>query len=101
MSWKHALTEKIELDDGRALITLADARAFVLAIPDPAARHVKWQNVTGALLSAARTGREDVIRIATEQLKRAFAAPPFPHVGLATTKKKSAPQRRAKDSPAI
>jgi hypothetical protein len=93
MSWSRHLSEKIDLADGSVLATLAEARAFVLAIPEPAAQHTKWQNIVGVLLSAARSGREDLIRIATDQLKRAFDTPPFPHVGLAPAKKKSAPQR--------
>jgi hypothetical protein len=86
MPWSQQLSEIIELDDGSTLITLADARGFVLALPAAAQLHGKWQRMAGILLSAARTGRDDLVCIATAQLKEAFQHPPYPHVGLAPAK---------------
>jgi hypothetical protein len=67
-------------------------------------QHVKWQRLAGCLMSAARTGRWDLIALATDQLEHALSYPPFAHVKLgvgnqkkptARSAKRRAPRRRA------
>jgi hypothetical protein len=44
----------IELPDGRKLETLADCRAYILALP--AREHARWEGAAGELLKAATLG---------------------------------------------
>lgn len=88
MPWTQRLAQPIALDNGEVLYSLRDARKFILALPEQDLRYEKWQTVVGSLLSAAHTGRADIISIATEQLRHALLTPPF------------APRRLANDSPA-
>lgn len=103
MPWTQRLAEPIVLDNGQVLYTLHDARKFILALPEQDLRYAKWQTFASSLLSAAHTGRVDVIGIATEQLRQALLTPPFAPVRLADNsppKKPPAPsvqrRRRAK-----
>jgi hypothetical protein len=46
----------IELPDGRKLETLADCRAYILALPPRKQQEARWQHATAQLLKAAKRG---------------------------------------------
>lgn len=83
MSWTLRLSYPIALDNGEVLLTLRDVRKFILALPEQDLRYAKWQTLAGSLLTAAHTGRADLINIATERLRQALLTPPFAPVRLA------------------
>jgi hypothetical protein len=58
-------------------------------------QHVKWQRLAGSLMSAARTGRSDLIALATDQLEHALSYPPFAHVKLDVGNQKEPTARTA------
>jgi hypothetical protein len=96
MPWTQRLAEPIALDNGEVLYTLRDARKFILALPEYDLRHAKWQTLAGSLLSAAHTGRADLIGIATEQLRQALLTPPFAPARVADTPPKKPPALSAR-----
>jgi hypothetical protein len=56
MPWSRNLAKPIALKDGRLLVTLADARALMLSLPEPVQRKEYWIYV-GALMLEAATSR--------------------------------------------
>jgi hypothetical protein len=98
MEWTKHLTEPIWLDNGEVLRTLRDARKFIIALPEEEQHYAKWQRLANLLLIAAQSGRAQMIRIATDQLRQALSTPPFAPVGLAgdtPPKKPPAPSGQA------
>ena len=93
MSWTARLSQPIALDTGQVLLTLRDARKFILALPEEDRGYAKWERLARLLLIAAETDRADTIAIATERLRQALQTSPFASVGLADepTKKPPAP----------
>lgn len=83
MSWTARLSHPIALDNGEVLLTLRDARKFILALPEQHRNYAKMKRVASVLLVAAQIDRPDIIAIATEQLRRALMTRPFPPVRLA------------------
>src|SRR5262249_10225050 len=67
--WSAPLSRPITLRDGKGLATLADARAFVLALPAADQEHNAWQRAAALLIEAAENGGD--VRAATDQV---FAA---------------------------
>ena len=58
MSWDAAFTDlpPISLPDGRKLETLADCRAYILALPEREQKQRHWEHAAEALLRAAEHG---------------------------------------------
>jgi hypothetical protein len=81
--WNRRLAEPVVLDNGEALRTLRDVCKFIAALPERDRQYRKWQALAGCLFNAARTGRAEVIAIATEQLRHALVTAPPPPWWLA------------------
>ena len=92
--WKTPLTRPIHLSDGRTLLTLADARDLILALPERDQHRSQWQSYAGLLVSAAKTAQSDLIGIATARLEEAIGRPPFAQLHLVEQKKPPAPSLR-------
>jgi hypothetical protein len=58
----------IVLQDGRTLLTLADARAFIRSLSKQRQRAEQWQYAEGLLLEAA-TGRGALVETNSQLLK--------------------------------
>jgi hypothetical protein len=58
IGWDAAFTDlpPIKLPDGRTLKTLADCRAYMLALPERQQAEPRWQAAAAALLQAAEHG---------------------------------------------
>lgn len=69
--WSHPLYQPIVLKDGRRLVTLADARAFMLGLSERAALRPYWQ-YAGELVLEAATSRGGAPKEAWAQLRRAL-----------------------------
>jgi hypothetical protein len=69
--WSARLSRSLTLRDGTRLKTLADARAFVLALPPGDQERNAWQRAAALLIEAAETG--DDVRTATEQVRLALS----------------------------
>ena len=67
--WSRRLSWPLTLRDGRTLRSLADARAFVLALPPAYQEYNAWQRAAALLIDAAENGGD--VRAATDQV---FAA---------------------------
>ncbi|SEF00689.1 hypothetical protein SAMN05519104_7681 [Rhizobiales bacterium GAS188] len=73
MPWSRKLIEPITLKDGRVL-TVADARAFMLALPERRQMAPYWQYAAELLLKAATRNSVDAPRDTWAQLRRALMA---------------------------
>lgn len=67
--WSRALTEPLRARDGTILAILADARAYMLALPAARSSRVGWQKAAELVLAAAAGGD---IAAASLQLERAM-----------------------------
>jgi len=76
--WNRRLTEPVVFDNGEVLRSLRDVRKFILALPEEHRQQPKWRTLADCLLNAARTGRADVVAIATEQLRHSLITAPLP-----------------------
>jgi hypothetical protein len=56
VSWKHTLSETLKDKHGSELRTIADARAYVLALPDHLSGRQHWQHAAKLMLVASRGG---------------------------------------------
>jgi poly(3-hydroxybutyrate) depolymerase len=54
--WQTPLTRAIELRDGTRLTTLAEARAFMVALPEGDQLRNAWQKAAELLMVAAESG---------------------------------------------
>jgi hypothetical protein len=72
MPWTRKFAEPLALKDGRTLVTLADARALIQALPQRDQRNERWLYAGGLLLEAATTSGP--IRNTVVQLTRALQA---------------------------
>jgi len=54
MAWTRKLKAPIALDDGRRLVTLADARALMIGLPELHLQNGPWQAAAALLLRAAK-----------------------------------------------
>ena len=69
MPWSALLSRPLTLRDGKKLATLADARAFVLALPAAYQDRNAWQSAAGLLMAAAEHGGS--VEAATDQVAAA------------------------------
>jgi hypothetical protein len=53
MSWSRRFEDPIELPDGRKMLTLKDAAAYIMKLPKTEQHLDEWQAATEALLMAA------------------------------------------------
>jgi hypothetical protein len=68
--WQSKLSRSLVVRDGRTLGTLAEARAFILKLPEADQHRSSWQIAAERLLEAAeKSGR---IERATEAIERAL-----------------------------
>jgi hypothetical protein len=67
--WQAKLSRPIVRRDGTKLETLAEAGAFILALPEGFKERNSWQHATGLLMEAAL--HEGDIGAATEAIERA------------------------------
>jgi hypothetical protein len=65
--WNRNLTEPLRTKDGRTLVTLSAAGAYVVELPLAHQERATWQQAARLMLEAAEGGD---IEAATEQLKR-------------------------------
>ena len=72
--WSRKLTRPIALNDGRALATLSEARAFILALPEPHQHSERWRYAEELLNKAAENGEKYAVMDASAQLNRALKA---------------------------
>jgi hypothetical protein len=69
--WSAKLAHVIEIKGGPKLVTLADARAFILKLPKN--RHSsQWDAAIRCMLQAAETGSAEDIKQATRAIELAF-----------------------------
>jgi hypothetical protein len=69
--WGRRLSRTIVLPNGPSLVTLDDARAFIIELPEH--RHsAQWSVAVGQLLEAAEYGGKDQIARATQAIELAF-----------------------------
>ena len=66
-NWSSKLTHSVETRDGQILLTLADAREYILELPGNRRLWGGYMRLTGLLLVAAETGATTA---ATDQLRR-------------------------------
>ena len=67
--WSAPLSRPLILRDGKTLQTLADARAFVLALPAAYQERNAWQSAAELLMAAAEHGGS--VEAATDQVAAA------------------------------
>jgi hypothetical protein len=67
--WQAKLSRPIVMRDGAKLQTLADAGAFILALPEGYQHRNSWMKATELLMEAA--DRKGSIEAATEAVERA------------------------------
>ena len=70
MPWSARLSRPLILRDGRTLRTLADARAFVLALTPGEQEYQSWQRAAELLIEAAEHGGD--IEATTDQVRAAL-----------------------------
>lgn len=56
MSWSKRFREPVPLADGRKLLTLHDARSYILDLAKSDQKNSKWETAAEALLHAAEHG---------------------------------------------
>ena len=66
--WSVPLTQVIEIKGGQKLVTLADARTFILKRPKRQ-HSAQWDGAIRCLLQAAETGSAADIKQATSQIE--------------------------------
>ena len=66
--WAAPLAHVIEIKGGRKLVTLADARTFILKRPKRQ-HSAQWDRAIRCLLQAIETGSEADIKQATSQIE--------------------------------
>ena len=72
MSWAALLAKPLKPRDHAELRTLADARDYILKLPDAIAIWQAWLRAGELLLAAAKYPTDDAIGEATDQLERAL-----------------------------
>jgi hypothetical protein len=74
MTWSRRLPKPIHLSDGRAIVTLAQARDVMLTLSHETQTNPYWREAAELLIKAAYRGRQDPIHDAGAQLSRALRA---------------------------
>lgn len=72
MSWDAKLSRSLAPVDHAPLATLADARAYMLELPDSIAEWNAWQHAAKLLLAASEAPTKVAIGAATDQVERAL-----------------------------
>lgn len=72
MSWDAPLSRSLTPRDHAPLVTLADARAYMLELPDNIAEWNVWQHAAKLLLEAAESPTKAAIEAAADQVERAL-----------------------------
>jgi hypothetical protein len=72
MTWTASLARTLQPRDHAALHTLADARAYMLELPEEMAGRQVWQHAGKLLLAAADAPEKAAIAGATKQLDLAL-----------------------------
>ena len=72
MPWTTSLDRTLKPRDHAALHTLADARAYMLELPEDMAGRQVWQHAGHLLLAAAESPAKAAIEGATKQLDLAL-----------------------------
>jgi hypothetical protein len=62
MRWSHEFDEPITLADGRTLITLRDATAYITGLPKEELSLPEWQPAIEALMLVVELGGPDDVR---------------------------------------
>jgi hypothetical protein len=73
-SWSKKFWHPIVLKDGRTITTLAEARVFMLALPERHQLRPFWQYAAELLVEAAARGDRGSVDDAAAQLSRALTA---------------------------
>ena len=68
--WNHRLSRAVVPIRGNPILKLADARAFILALPSGLRHQDDWQHTAELLIVAAESGGVIDIEQATFQLER-------------------------------
>jgi hypothetical protein len=74
MAWRAELIRPVKPVGRPPLKTLADARAYLLELPDGTASLPDWRRAAELLLDAADDADAPAIRAATDQVERALFA---------------------------
>jgi hypothetical protein len=78
MSWSRALDEPIQPPKGKALVTLKDAAAYILALPKSEQQRPEWQAAGEAVIMAAEDrgplmhARIGMLRALNRHVERVF-----------------------------
>jgi hypothetical protein len=80
-SWKSEFEIPIELPDGRELVTLEDAAAYIAKLPKAQHRLPHWQ-LAGSILISAAEGRDFTLHARIAMLKAIHHGKPPPAPGV-------------------
>lgn len=61
MAWSQHFVPAVPLPEGGELVTLADARAYILALPEATQKVTAWQHATEALLLIGQHGGPEML----------------------------------------
>jgi hypothetical protein len=70
--WSTELAQPMQIRGGKTLTTLADARAYVLSLPESFQRRNQWQHAATLLMAAAEDRTTDAVEAATRQMQLAL-----------------------------
>jgi hypothetical protein len=71
-NWDRRLAWPVTVRGGGPIATLADARAFILNLPDTTQHRIRWQHAANLLLKAADSESDADIERATLEIERAL-----------------------------
>jgi hypothetical protein len=74
MSWSRRLPKPLYLNDGRTIVTLAQARDVMLALSKVDQTNPHWRRAAELLMEAAYRGRQEQIQDAGVELSEALRA---------------------------
>jgi hypothetical protein len=74
MSWARRFRPPIALNDGRKLVTLADAHRLILGLPEGRRQSHHWRQTGDLLMKAATRGGQFTFAQTLAQLPRALRA---------------------------
>ena len=70
VNWSRKLSRPLHTTDGKVLTTLADARAYAVALPEQYSSRLHWQRAAQLMLDAAADASN--IEAASKQIERAL-----------------------------
>jgi hypothetical protein len=74
MSWSRRLPKPLYLNDGRTIVTLAQARDVMVALSRVNQTNPHWRRAAELLMEAAYRGRQEQIQDAGVELSEALRA---------------------------